>query len=305
MASLVLNEDPSPPSNNSKSFPHDPLSSSPPLVEIPTDDTDPLHPPHDPLSSSPQFVEILTDDTDPLHRPSTNQVLPSHSSINSILEPPSYADAIFQSFDSDYVASPEVNSQDQSLSVLPPFSSDYIKICVSDPQKEHEQSGSLVPEGSYYFTYVITTFTNLPEFNGAEFNFVEILTDDTDPLHQPSTNQVLPSHSSINSILEPPSYADAIFQSFDSDYVASPEVNSQDQSLSVLPSFSSDYIKICVSDPQKEHEQSGSLVPEGSYYFTYVITTFTNLPEFNGAEFNVRRSKARTVAALCGAGRGW
>ncbi|XP_022859238.1 sorting nexin 2B-like [Olea europaea var. sylvestris] len=146
MASLVLNEDPSPPSNGSKSFTHDPFS------------------------SSPQFVEIPTEDTDPLQSPSPNQVLPSHSSINSILEPPSYADAIFQSFDSDYVDSAEVVSQDQSLSALPSFSSDYIKICVSDPQKEQEQSGSLVPGGSYYFTYLITTFTNLPEFSGAEFN---------------------------------------------------------------------------------------------------------------------------------------
>ncbi|KAL2549813.1 Sorting nexin 2B [Forsythia ovata] len=146
MASLVLNEDPSPPLNGSQSFPDDPLSSSPPYVEIPTDDTDPLH------------------------SPSPNQVLPNHSSINSILEPPSYADAIFQSFDSDYVDSAEVNSQDQSLSALSSLSSDYIKICISDPQREQEQSGSLVPGGSSYFTYLITTFTNLPEFNGTEFN---------------------------------------------------------------------------------------------------------------------------------------
>ncbi|KAI3470928.1 hypothetical protein Pfo_027591 [Paulownia fortunei] len=147
MASIVLADDPSPPSNGSKSF-----------ID-------------DPLSSSSQFVEIRTDDTDPLHSPPPKQTLsPSQSSINSILEPPSYAEAVFRSFDLDSVDSADINVQDHSALASPSFSSYYLKISVSDPQREQELSGSLVPGGNSYFSYLITTFTNIPEFNGTEFN---------------------------------------------------------------------------------------------------------------------------------------
>ncbi|KAI3458487.1 hypothetical protein Pfo_015150 [Paulownia fortunei] len=148
MASLVLSDDPSPPSNVSNSFVDDPLSSSSPFVQIPTDDTDLLHSP-----------------------PSKQTPNPSHNSINSILEPPSYAEAVFRSFDLDSVDSADNHScQDQSALVSQSFTSDYLKISVSDPQEEQELSGFLVPGGGYYFSYLITTFTNLPEFNGTEFN---------------------------------------------------------------------------------------------------------------------------------------
>lgn len=146
MASLALSDDSPPPSNGSKSF------------------SDPLH-------SPPPFAEIYTDDNDPLHSSSPKQsVNPGQNSINSILEPPSYAEAIFQSFDLDSADSDDVRSLDHSLLASQSFSSDYLKISVLDPRKESELSGSLVPGGGYYFSYLITTFTNLPEYNGAEFN---------------------------------------------------------------------------------------------------------------------------------------
>ncbi|XP_073122636.1 sorting nexin 2B-like [Henckelia pumila] len=118
----------------------------------------------DPLSASSQFVEIPTDDL----RPPSKKLTPitSHNSINSILEPPSYAEAVFRSFDSDQVDSSVINGHIES----PSFSSDFLRISVSDPLKEQEVSGSLVPGGSSYFSYLITTFTNLPDFNGTEFN---------------------------------------------------------------------------------------------------------------------------------------
>lgn len=139
MSSILLADEPSPPSNGSKSFSEDPLS------------------------SSSQFVEIPTDDTDPLKQTSG----PNHNSINSILEPPSYAEAVFRSFDLDSVDSADINGHGDSPLAS---SSSFLKISVSDPQREQEQSGSLVPGSNYYFSYLITTFTNMPEFNGTEFN---------------------------------------------------------------------------------------------------------------------------------------
>ncbi|XP_031094226.1 sorting nexin 2B-like [Ipomoea triloba] len=146
MESLVLDDDPDGSSNGRKPF-SDPLS-----------------------ASSLPFAEIATDD-DPLHpRPSQSQ---NPNSFNSILEPPSYADAIFRSFDADHTL-PEVNGHDQSgaspsSSSSTPMS-EYLHITVSDPQKEQELTNSLVPGGSTYVTYLITTRTNLPHFSGTEFS---------------------------------------------------------------------------------------------------------------------------------------
>ncbi|OVA07834.1 Phox homologous domain [Macleaya cordata] len=100
---------------------------------------------------------------------------------------------------------------------------------------------------------------------------------------------------SDNSYLEPPSYADVIFSPFgsengDSNGIESPNFDSVNSGiLSRSDSLSSDYLKISVSNPQKEQELSNSLVPGGNTYVTYLITTRTNLPEFGGSEFNVRR----------------
>ncbi|XP_073284754.1 sorting nexin 2B-like [Primulina huaijiensis] len=147
MESLTINDDPSSSSNGSK-----------PFFE-------------DPLFASSQFVEIPTDDAGDLRSPQEKQTpIPSH---NSILEPPSYAEAVFRSFDSDHqVDSSDINGHDHDHAGLESrsFSSDFLRISVSDPLKEQEVSGSLVPGGSSYFSYLITTFTNLPEFNGTEFN---------------------------------------------------------------------------------------------------------------------------------------
>ncbi|KAK4718224.1 hypothetical protein R3W88_016562 [Solanum pinnatisectum] len=121
------------------------------------------HPFSDPLSSSSSlpFAEIPTD-----------QSQTPNSSFNSILEPPSYAEAIFRSFDADH-SFPQLNgAHDHSIASpsSPPSSDDFLTITVSDPQKEQELSNSLVPGGTAYVTYLITTRTNLPEFDGTEFS---------------------------------------------------------------------------------------------------------------------------------------
>ncbi|KAF3433332.1 hypothetical protein FNV43_RR24434 [Rhamnella rubrinervis] len=98
------------------------------------------------------------------------------------------------------------------------------------------------------------------------------------------------SGSQFNSILEPPSYAEAVFTSFDT---SSSNGHRSPKLSSILdPCSHSDFLKMWVSDPQKEQELApNSLVPGGTAYYTYLITTRTNMPEYGGpgSEFSVRR----------------
>ncbi|KAL5720907.1 Sorting nexin 2A [Ranunculus cassubicifolius] len=113
-----------------------------------------------------------------------------------------------------------------------------------------------------------------------------------------------PLRSDNNSYLEPPSYADVIFSPFDHEHnggdvnggIESPKFRDLSRSTS-SSSRSSEYLKIVVSDPVKEQELSNSLVPGGNSYVTYQITTKTNIPEFGGGEFGVRR-RFRDVVTL-------
>ncbi|CAJ1971062.1 unnamed protein product [Sphenostylis stenocarpa] len=123
-----------------------------------------------------------------------------------------------------------------------------------------------------------------------------ILDDDgNDSVHRQHHRPTPPQspNSPFNSFLDPPSYADAIFTSFDS--------NGHDQAIDETParSGSDDYLHIVVTDPQKEQDIATSLVPGAATFYTYLITTRTNLPEFGGAgtEFAVRR-RFRDVVTL-------
>ncbi|KAL6126801.1 hypothetical protein ACLB2K_074846 [Fragaria x ananassa] len=95
----------------------------------------------------------------------------------------------------------------------------------------------------------------------------------------------------FNSILEPPSYADAIFTSFDSSSSASNGHGAAAPEPESDAPARSEFLKVWVSDPQKELDLSNSLVPGGNSYYTYLITTRTNMPEYggDGSEFTVRR----------------
>lgn len=120
-----------------------------------------------------------------------------------------------------------------------------------------------------------------------------------DPLNRTprlSHHRQSPNSSSLNSYLDPPSYADAMFRSFDFD-AASERAGHDRVSFSAGESSDSEYIHISVSDPQKVLETSNSLVPGSASYYTYLITTRTNLPEFEGTEFSVRR-RFREVVTL-------
>lgn len=143
------------------------LSSPSTFVEIPTnDDADVgrVHNGsiHDPLLSSPSSFDYLAQTQSPGQNPSPNPF---------ILEPPSYADAVFRSFDAPFENNGhDLSTSSPALSSSSTSSSNFLKIYVSDPQKEQDLSNSLVPGGSSYFTYLITTRTNLPEFSGTEFS---------------------------------------------------------------------------------------------------------------------------------------
>ncbi|CAN6559278.1 unnamed protein product [Malus baccata var. baccata] len=133
--------------------------------------------------------------------------------------------------------------------------------------------------------------------------------DDADPLFVPAPYRDVRNPSSApdnTTYIDPPSYADVIYSPYDAETAAeihgieSPgksSDNSSSYSLSRSPSSTSEYIKITVSNPQKEPESGNSIVPGANNYVTYLITTRTNIPDFGGSEFGVRR-RFRDVVTL-------
>lgn len=104
-----------------------------------------------------------------------------------------------------------------------------------------------------------------------------------------------------DSFVEPPSYADVVFTPFGEESIVgngngtARETGNSFSSQSA--SSSSEYLNIAVVQPQKEQEIANSLVPGGNSYVTYLIVTHTNMPEFGGSEFGVRR-RFRDVVTL-------
>ncbi|KAI3735022.1 hypothetical protein L6452_14508 [Arctium lappa] len=117
---------------------------------------------HYSLSSPVTVAEIITsDDGDPLELLSSpNENL---NSFDSFLEPPSYADAMFRSFDSDH--GKQINGHGVVSTSVQSTGFDYLKISVMYPRKEQDVANSSVSGVNTYVTYLITTWTNLPEFN--------------------------------------------------------------------------------------------------------------------------------------------
>ncbi|KAJ6421887.1 hypothetical protein OIU84_026921 [Salix udensis] len=136
---------------------------------------------------------------------------------------------------------------------------------------------------------------------------------DSDPLLSPPPPPYSATES--GSYIEPPAYADVVFSPFDESSVN--EINGVDRnhslnrssssdssqsfsisrSLSSASNSSSDFMKITVSNPQKEQDTATSLVPGSNTYVTYLITTRTNLPDFDRPEYSVRR-RFRDVVTL-------
>lgn len=59
--------------------------------------------------------------------------------------------------------------------------------------------------------------------------------------------------------------------------------------ISRFRSSDSTYLKVVVSDPEKVVESSSSIVPGGNTFYTYLITAETNLADYGGSIFTVRR----------------
>lgn len=101
--------------------------------------------------------------------------------------------------------------------------------------------------------------------------------------------------------VEPPSYADVIFTPYVGDSVSG-NGSSRDygSSLPRLPSSGSfsEYLSITVSQPQKVQDTAGSsIIPGSNTYVTYLIVTQTNIPQYEGHDFTVRR-RFRDVVTL-------
>lgn len=109
------------------------------------------------------------------------------------------------------------------------------------------------------------------------------------------------SNSFRDTMIEPPSYADAIFSPYmgdDSNGSARDSLGIHSaRSFSPFPS-TSEFLTVRVSDPQKVQDPGNSLVPGGSSSFvTYKFTTHTNISSYLGSEFCVKR-RFRDVVAL-------
>lgn len=100
-------------------------------------------------------------------------------------------------------------------------------------------------------------------------------------------------------LVEPPSYADAIFTPYMGEGSGNGNTREVGDSSSSLHSFPvyTDTLIITVTQPQKTQEGGASIVPGGSNYVTYLVTTKTNIPEFRGTDFTVRR-RFRDVVTL-------
>lgn len=125
---------------------------------------------------------------------------------------------------------------------------------------------------------------------------------DSDPLLQPPSPETdLRNPNPVtNSHTDRQFYVGVNLSAFDGDNgIESPGEKTEKVELVKSPPVSSNYLKITVSNPQKEVEtsKSNSIVPGGNTYVTYLITTTTNLPEYGGSEFIVRR-RFRDVVTL-------
>lgn len=123
-----------------------------------------------------------------------------------------------------------------------------------------------------------------------------LLPADTDPLLSP------PPEHSLSSPL--PAYNNVVLSALEEKEEESVRIQSSDAKIEIprpdlekSPPSNSKYLKILVSNPQKEVEPSNSIVPGGNTFVTYLITTKTNFSEYRGTDFVVRR-RFRDVVTL-------
>ncbi|XP_068634371.1 sorting nexin 2B-like [Aristolochia californica] len=122
---------------------------------------------HHPLSSSTADADTVAS-SDPVLSPPSPITLknnPGFHPDNSLLDPPSYADVVFSPLAENGRSANGASGISRSSSSSSSGPSEYVRITVSDPQKEQEtSSNSIVSSGNTYWTYLITTRTNSTEF---------------------------------------------------------------------------------------------------------------------------------------------
>ncbi|XP_071697657.1 sorting nexin 2B-like [Rutidosis leptorrhynchoides] len=133
--------------------------------------TDPLLSPPSPPSPPPQLKNPVSNTDSHIHHLNSNReesrfIENPNSDIDSHIDPLTYSDLDF--------TSPNSNGEGSQLFENPNDESNmtesmYLKIAVSNPQKEVDSSSSIVPGGNTYVTYLITAKTNIPDFGGPQF----------------------------------------------------------------------------------------------------------------------------------------
>lgn len=182
--------------------------------------------------------------------------------------------------------------------------------------KEEEQEAFLHPlsandqlqtltidgDGDNSFNGEVSTSKSFSGYRSAMTTLSSSASSEQQPLFPPpsiattaavSDPLLFPPH---NSSLDSPSYADVMFNQFHDRFPESNgngEISGEATDAAVsspLPqSSSSEYLRISVSNPQKEFEASNSIVPGGNTYISYLITTSTNISDYEGSDFSVRR----------------
>ncbi|MCO5580665.1 hypothetical protein L7F22_034535 [Adiantum nelumboides] len=143
--------------------------------------------------------------------------------------------------------------------------------------------------------------------SGSVVDPLSALKDETDPVegtYRMSFSRSSNSRNRDDVFVEPPSHADAIFTPYSGD-IATGNGSSRSSrdyggSLPRLPSSSPfpNYLSITVSQPQKfQDNTSSSIIPGSNTYVTYLIVTQTNIPQYEGRDFTVRR-RFRDVVTL-------
>ncbi|KAK8946967.1 Sorting nexin 2B [Platanthera zijinensis] len=123
---------------------------------------------------------------------------------------------------------------------------------------------------------------SLPLTSSSPSSSIYHSTVSSNPLLFPSSS----SFSSSSSFIDPPSYADAVFRPVEPQNGRNSTSRSSTASSRSGRASTSDYLEITVTDPRKENDYGTSLVPGGSVYFTYHITTRVRV---TATAFSVRR----------------
>ncbi|KAH7445393.1 hypothetical protein KP509_01G006700 [Ceratopteris richardii] len=156
--------------------------------------------------------------------------------------------------------------------------------------KKNDYDSTALENSAGSGTDLLSTLTNKP--------------DSMEETYRMSFSRSSTSRNRDDVFVEPPSYADAVFTPYTGDAITG-NGSSRDygnhmpvRPSSLSSSSYSDYLYITVSQPQKvQDNSSSSIIPGSNTYFTYLIVTQTNMPQYEGSDFSVRR-RFRDVVTL-------